>query len=98
MCGAKGMAVQWVSCPFIFTILGRCAHPSLWILLGEQRLNVGDKTVSWQAAADVAISFQPGHEKQRPWTEAETPEQHGFRCGYTECHRGVFLNIRSGAQ
>jgi hypothetical protein len=82
-CGYRGVDLGWMS-------------DVLKILFGEQRLNIGDKAVSWQVAADVAISFQAGHEKQRPWTEAETPEQHGFRCGYTECHRGVFLNIRSG--
>jgi hypothetical protein len=64
-------------------------------LIGGERIQAGEKTVSWQGSTDVAISFQPEYEKQRPWTEAETPEQHGFKSNYSEYHRGVFINIRS---
>jgi hypothetical protein len=79
-CGYRGVDLGWMS-------------DVLRTLIGSER--TGDKTVSWQGSTDVAISFQPEYERQRPWTQAETAEQHGFTSNYAESHRGVFINIRS---
>ena len=76
--------------------LGWIAEP-LESLMGRERMNRGEKTLSWQSDAEVSLAFEPAFEDQRPWSEAATPEQHFLRTTYSECHRGVFINIGPGA-
>jgi hypothetical protein len=65
--------------------------------MGRERKNRGSKVLSWQRPADVSLAFEPAFENQRPWAEADTPEQHSLGTNYSEFHRGVFINIGSGA-
>lgn len=76
--------------------LGWIAGP-LESLMGRERKNRGSKVLSWQRPADVSLAFEPAFENQRPWAEADTPEQHSLGTNYSEFHRGVFINIGSVA-
>jgi hypothetical protein len=76
--------------------LGWISEP-LELLMGHERMNRGDKTISWQRSDCVSLAFEAAFEDQRPWTEVATPEQHSLRTNYSEFHRGVFINIGSDA-
>lgn len=75
-CGYRGLDLGWLARPLGF-------------LLDAATINAGDRTVSWDGAADVVLSFRPLYEDVREWLSSER----NFVSGYSEHHRGVFLSI-----
>jgi hypothetical protein len=80
-CGYRAHSLGWMSEP-------------LRILLGEERLGKGERTVSWQGPADVSIDFKAAYADERRWAAADTHREHGLCRAYSERHEGVFVNIR----